>query len=232
MKRSANKTIPSARPQVRPLRSDGQVTREQLLNTAGLVFAESGYDRTTSKAICERAKANLAAVNYHFGSKNGLYEAVLAEAHRQLIDAEELEAWVTSPGDARARLKLVLGQVIMLASEKRGWAFPVLLREILSPSPLMPTLAMKTVRPKAQVLIGLMSEIMDLAPDHPSIHRCVFMCIIPCMLTAIAPPALKTAVLPSLIKESESFVTDFLAFAFAGIDAVAVHAKRRSSVSQ
>lgn len=224
---SDKKNNPSKPQQVRPIRSDGQVTREQLLSTAGLVFAECGYSRTTSKAVCERANANLAAVNYHFGSKDGLYEAVLAEAHRQLIDANDLQAWANGPGDARSRLRFVLEQIVKMAAQKEGWAFPVLLRELLSPSQIMPAFALNTVRPKAQVVIGLMSEMTGLPPDHPSLHRCVFMCIVPCMVTAIAPPALKTNVLPSLAPDMDSFISDLLTFAIAGVDAVAAQAKPR-----
>lgn len=229
MKQPVNnkKNNPSKPQHVRPVRSDGQVTREQLLNTAGLVFAEYGYSRTTSKAVCERANANLAAVNYHFGSKDGLYEAVLAEAHRQLIDVDDLQTWANGPGDARSRLRFVLEQIVTMAAQKEGWAFPVLLRELLSPSQLMPTLALNTVRPKAQVVISLMSEMTGLPPDHPSLQRCVFMCIVPCMVTAIAPPVLKTIVLPSLTQDMDSFISDLLSFALAGVDAVTTQVKKR-----
>lgn len=209
----------------RPLRSDGQVTREQLLNTAGLVFAESGYERTTSKAICERARTNLAAVNYHFGSKDGLYEAVLAEAHRQLLDADDLTTWAKGPGHARARLERVLGEILAMAAKRQGWAYPVLLRELLSPSPLMPAWALKTVRPKAEVVVGLMAEVTGLPMDHPSLQRCVFMCLVPCMVTAIAPPSMKTTVLPSVATDTDAFAADVVSFAMAGIDAVAARAK-------
>src|SRR5438128_3043834 len=95
---------------LRPSRSDGQVTRDQILQTAGMVFAERGHAHATSKEICERAGTNVAAVNYHFGSRDGLYEAVLIEAHRQLIDMDDLLALSSAPGDARERLGSVFTQ--------------------------------------------------------------------------------------------------------------------------
>jgi AcrR family transcriptional regulator len=227
MKRSPSRKSAASTPPARASRSDGQVTREQLLATAGAVFAECGYAQTTSKAICERAKANVAAVNYHFGSKDGLYEAVLSEAHRQLIDMDDLSAWASRPGPAKERLGFVLGQILNMASAKNGWAFPVLLREMMSPSPVMPALALKTVRPKAQILIGLVAEVMALPPDHPSLQRCVFFCIIPCMLSAIAPPALKSTVLPAMTRDVDAFLSDLLTFAFAGMEAVARQCKAK-----
>ncbi|MGA9754367.1 MAG: TetR family transcriptional regulator, partial [Desulfobaccales bacterium] len=52
-------------------------TRQRLLEAAGEVFAKKGFRNTTIREICRRARANLAAVNYHFGDKERLYLAVL-----------------------------------------------------------------------------------------------------------------------------------------------------------
>ena len=47
-------------------------TRQRVLEAAGEVFAERGFRAATVREICQRAKANLAAVNYHFGDKERL----------------------------------------------------------------------------------------------------------------------------------------------------------------
>src|SRR5438876_8303115 len=52
-------------------------TRERLLEAAAHVFAERGYRVATVRDIVTRAGANIAAVNYHFRDKEGLYAAVL-----------------------------------------------------------------------------------------------------------------------------------------------------------
>ncbi|MDF5938828.1 helix-turn-helix domain containing protein [Pseudomonas aeruginosa] len=53
-------------------RSDGESTRARILEVAGRLFAQHGYANTASKAICEEAGADLAAINYHFGSRDAL----------------------------------------------------------------------------------------------------------------------------------------------------------------
>jgi AcrR family transcriptional regulator len=49
-----------------------------LLTAARELFARHGYEGTSVRAITRLAGANLGAVNYHFGSKRGLFEAVVA----------------------------------------------------------------------------------------------------------------------------------------------------------
>ncbi|MEH1130585.1 TetR/AcrR family transcriptional regulator [Micromonospora sp. CPCC 206061] len=55
-------------------------TRERLLDTAERLFAERGYEGTSLRALADAAEANIAAVNYHFRSKEGLLQAVVARA--------------------------------------------------------------------------------------------------------------------------------------------------------
>ena len=74
-----------------------EVTRERIVKAAERLFAESGYDGTSIRAIVAKAKVNQAAINYHFEGKEGLYRAVLRAAFRgltehQLAHAEELNA--------------------------------------------------------------------------------------------------------------------------------------------
>ena len=64
-------------------------TQERLLREAEQLFAEQGYERMSLRAVTRRAGANLAAVNYHFGSKRGLIIAVLRR-HIEPLNAERL----------------------------------------------------------------------------------------------------------------------------------------------
>ena len=53
-----------------------RATRERILDTAERHFATYGFSGTSLRALTEEAEVNLAAVNYHFGSKEALYEQV------------------------------------------------------------------------------------------------------------------------------------------------------------
>ena len=55
-------------------------TRERLIEAGERLFAQQGFKRVTVREICRAARANVAAVNYHFGDKLGLYREVLQGA--------------------------------------------------------------------------------------------------------------------------------------------------------
>lgn len=77
-------------------------TRERLVSAARRLFADHGFHRASVRAITTRARANLGAVTYHFGSKDKLRDAVLDQMFGRLADAVVAAAAAT--GSARARI--------------------------------------------------------------------------------------------------------------------------------
>lgn len=61
-------------------------TRKRLLVAARRVFARKGFSGASVREITSAAEANLGAVTYHFGSKQGLYDAVLEDAFHPLLE--------------------------------------------------------------------------------------------------------------------------------------------------
>src|SRR6202007_262930 len=95
-----------------------EVTRERIMRAAERLFAESGYDGTSIRAIVAKAKVNQAAINYHFDGKDGLYREVLRVAFRalteqQLEHADEMKAMSREAALAefiRTQLRPLLGR--------------------------------------------------------------------------------------------------------------------------
>jgi AcrR family transcriptional regulator len=73
-------------------------TKERILASAEQLFAEGGVAATSLRRITSRARVNLAAVNYHFGSKDGLVEAVY---ERRL--GPVTRDWIHNIGDIERR---------------------------------------------------------------------------------------------------------------------------------
>lgn len=209
-------------------RTDGNATRLHILETAGQLFAERGFAESTSKEICTRAGTNMAAVNYHFGSRDGLYEAVLIEAHRQLVSMDELVSLASVQADPRLKLRTFLTHLMEMGSQpKAPWGFRVVLREALSPSPALPVMVRQAVLPKAKLIRGLIGGIMGLPDDHPSVQRAMLFVVLPCIVMTVAPRNLRNEVLPAL-KDAEGLADDMMRYVFAGLDALAKDAKAQA----
>lgn len=211
----------SAAPQRAP-RPDGAATRLHLLETAGQVFAERGFADATSKEICERAGTPMASVNYHFGSRDALYEAVLIEAHRHIVDLDALSHMTEGLSDPRQKLHAVLSHLVGLSARAATpWGFRVMLREVMSPSPVVPALVEKAIRPKAKLLLGLIAQVLGLAPDHPAVQRGLVFSVLPCIVLLVAPREVSAKLLPAIAKDSEGLEEELMRYVMAGLDAIA-----------
>jgi AcrR family transcriptional regulator len=107
-------------------------TRERLLNIAEQRFGEGGYEGTSLRAITVAAAANIAAVNYHFGSKEALLRAAVARAmapvnteRRRRLD--QLEAKGQPTAEQLIRAFIEPGLDLVLRRSERG---PVVARFI------------------------------------------------------------------------------------------------------
>lgn len=63
-------------------------TKEQIITVAERLFADKGFAGTTLRNVVNEAGVNLAAVNYHFGSKEELFRAVVARFARPVVERE------------------------------------------------------------------------------------------------------------------------------------------------
>lgn len=85
-------------------------TKQRLLDAAEQLFAENGFAATSLRDITALAEANLASVNYHFGSKEALLEAVFDRRLRPLNRErlEMLDAFESEAGDNPVELSKIL----------------------------------------------------------------------------------------------------------------------------
>ncbi|RUO32117.1 TetR family transcriptional regulator [Aliidiomarina sedimenti] len=60
-------------------------TKDKILNAAERLFADQGFELTSLRQITGAADVNLASVNYHFGSKKALIQAVMERYHAQFM---------------------------------------------------------------------------------------------------------------------------------------------------
>lgn len=143
------------------LKPTGDATRSRLLEAAGEVFAERGYRAATVREIVRRARANVAAVNYHFGGKQGLYEAVLE--HSGAVSREKYPPDLgVRPGDPpEARLRAFVRNFLrsLLDSGRPAWHGQLIVRELADPTPALDRVVQRYMRPLFNLLLSILSEV-------------------------------------------------------------------------
>ena len=211
---STQKTTP------RSPRTDGEATRARLLEAAGQLFSQQGFAETTGKAIAQRAGADLASINYHFGNRNGLYQAVLLEAHRQILDLEDLQRIASSGLSAPQRLHALLTGLVQRAQQPEAWAPRVLARELLAPSSHLQVLLAEAIPPKIIVVAQMLSEISGIPIDDPALLRCLLSVAAPCMMLIVIGRDLPGPLQPVMQGSSQALVSHLHSFAIAGLEAV------------
>jgi AcrR family transcriptional regulator len=115
-----------------------QPARDRLLAVARDLFTKRGRDGVSVRDITSRAKANLGAITYHFGSKEALYHAALETVAGPLVDAIARAA--QGPGRALDRVETIVRAFLDHVAKHPG-APAVVLRELASDRPFPPPLA-------------------------------------------------------------------------------------------
>ncbi len=118
-------------------------TREKILNAAGEVFAEEGFEGATIRAITERAGVNIAAVNYHFRDKGELYTKVVLQACS--VQAALQDAMADAADSPEERLRSIVHHFVryLLDPSRPDWMRRLKAREMANPTAaqfLLPTL--------------------------------------------------------------------------------------------
>ena len=197
-------------------------TKDRLLAAASELFAERGFQRTTVRDIAARARVNVAAGNYHYGSKRKLYVEVL-RAQFTAIRALLRARGAALPEGAlerlrrrqlvallRARVNVMLD---LLIGPPPGLHGTLMHREMCDPSEAMPVIVDEFILP----MFGEMRAIVArLAPgaERRALERCVFSVVaqalfyrftMPAMLRILGVPAYPRG----LARELAGHITEF-----------------------
>ncbi len=200
-----------------PKREDGKETRALIIECAGNLIGNFGYEKVTSKAICQMAKVNLAAVNYHFGSRDGLYLAVLEEVHDYFLNLETIKRLQESHCPAKEKLKRFFDFFLENVLNEKSWYVKVWAREVLSPSEFVKEFISKQAMPKMNVVMKIFSEYTGLAEDDPKLYTCYFSAMAPLMMSVFIRRNNMDAVVPHIGNAARQTKL-IIEFIFAGLD--------------
>jgi len=198
-------------------------TRERVLRTAAQLFADRGFKKVTVRDICRGARANVAAVNYHFGDKNGLYREVLQRAIdtvRATSDAARV-AGDGKPAEERLRRYIHVSLCRAVAESRANWISRLIQREIADPTPAFDTLLDQGIRPRLDDLSAIVADLLGCQPGDERVVRCVMSIHSQWILFATRPLPTRMRAKFHLRADSPDRVAEHIAsFSLAGIQAV------------
>jgi len=149
-------------------------TREHLLEAAGKVFSEVGFRTATVRQICERAGANIAAVNYHFGDKEALYRAVLKASHEAALAKFPFKDANSELHPAPKRLNLFISSLLSKIFSEGPTAVhgKLMVREMIEPTGALKDVVREDIRPMSEELNKIVIELMGEKVDQPTVRLC------------------------------------------------------------
>ena len=142
----------------------GEPARDRILESAGEVFAERGYEAATVREICRRAGVNIASVNYYFGGKERLYAELLHRAHARHPEPPDLADSV--PGVApqeqlRAFIRNMLAH--LLRESEDPWEARLMTREVLEPTRVGRAILRRHFQERLAVLLAIVDGLVPAA---------------------------------------------------------------------
>jgi AcrR family transcriptional regulator len=168
-------------------------TRKKLLAVARRIFADRGYQSATIREISAAAGANVAAVNYHFGDKLGLYVEVV----QQSMQTAKIEA-VQSVLDRSAPPEEILAEVIrtrvrnICRADRPNWHLRIQAHELTQPTPALRQRIDKVGRPLANRLLELIGKMIGLPAHDEKTRLCAVSAMGQMIVYVFADPLLKS----------------------------------------
>ena len=154
-------------------------TKLSLVLAAGELFAERGLEGVSVRDIVRKAGTTLSSVNYHFGSKSGLYLATIRYALQRHINAEDTvtrlrEAKPSGPRELSEFLYELVRHFFRtyLAPEHPRWYERLINRAVVDASDDVSAAIAEVLRPADEMLHGLLLQhVPELDSDSAGLWR-------------------------------------------------------------
>ncbi len=149
-------------------------TRQRLLEAASRMFVEQGFGATKVRDIVARAGANIAAVNYHFGTKEGLYAAVIRHHSAQAIEELSLQDRAAAGRTPAARLRDHVRTFLqrLLVDTPQFTLSKLIAREMVEPTAAFELIIERFVWPQYRALHAIVRMVAGDGASEETVRRC------------------------------------------------------------
>jgi AcrR family transcriptional regulator len=145
------------------------------VEAASRLFGREGFRRVTVRDICRAARANVAAVNYHFGDKMGLYMEVVDRAIAVMrgttTAAREGSGGLPPREKLRHYVRSYLGALTQ-SPDANTWIHGIMNQEMNEPTRAAARIAREAIRPRVEYLSGIIAEVLGSDVTDPRVRRC------------------------------------------------------------
>ncbi|MDR1962597.1 MAG: TetR/AcrR family transcriptional regulator [Planctomycetaceae bacterium] len=146
----------------------------RIIEAAGPIFAQKGFAATTVREICSAAKVNQAAINYYFGSKEGLYKEVFASTYSSFTPLNYADPDPSRPFEERFRDIIVRRTKEIFATELICWKVQLIFRELHDPTSSCGEKLQEYILQDYKILYRYIDEYFDPATPEHIRWKCVF----------------------------------------------------------
>lgn len=211
---------------MRTTRKCTEKTCMNLLAAAIDVFAEKGYRDATIAEISERAKANIAAVNYHFGDKETLYREAWRYAFSESIKAHPPDAGISDAAPPEERLRGQITALLRRIGDKRNKEFLIVQKEMTNPTGLLDEIMREMILPLQKRMQDIIRELIGPEASDMQVRFCEISIISQCINPMVfgrgddmkGPPG---------IRDIKSYADHVVRFSLAGIHKIQEEFRRK-----
>ena len=205
-------------------RKDAEQTRQSLLAAGSAIFSDKGYRDTTIADICERAKANIAAVNYHFGDKETLYRESWRYAFLKSIETYPPDGGVSEDAPPEDRLRGQVEAILRRVADENNNEFLILLKEIANPTGLLKDLVNDELGPIRKRMQAAIGDILGKRATKSQVRFCTISLLMQCVNVIVAGLTKKQGWEddddPLKIDDIDDYIDHVVRFSLAGISSI------------
>jgi AcrR family transcriptional regulator len=213
-----------ARSKTRGVETD-TATRDRLLEAGTQLFAEHGFQNVTVRDVCSAASANVAAINYHFAGKEGLYMEVLRTAVGIMRGTTEEMAragdGLSPEGQLESLVRVFLERV---CAGQKGWIHQLMLHEMRKPTPGFGLVIEQVIAPRFAYVRSVVARMLGCAEDDPRALACATSVQSQLMVVMKSPIAAKIGIPDLTIDRVPEVASHIARFSIAGIRAIGAEA--------
>jgi AcrR family transcriptional regulator len=217
-------------------REDTTRTRGKLLAAASEIFGEKGFRDATIAEICLRAGTNIAAVNYHFGSKEALYSEAWRHAFAQSVQAHPLDGGVAADASPEEHLRGQVTALLHRIADENNREFLFMQREFADPTGLLEEVMREEILPLQQQTERVVRELLGPQVAEREVQFCevgiISQCINPMVVRNRRSEGGGKQNGPRRIDDIEAYARHVVTFSLAGIRAIRAAAGQGQDINE